>query len=91
MALSSTGSGVCTGERSFAHRGLNVVNVPLGKAFPFGLFVAQNGAAPEPASTEPINGYEYDNSTQFKLVDWKDIASRLDLAIEPSGYDPRAP
>jgi 3-phytase len=46
------------------------------------LFVSQNGAAPEPASTEPVNGYEYDGSTQFKFLGWEDIAAQLGLTID---------
>ena len=54
----------------------------LGDAFPFGLFVSQNGAAPPPASTGPINGYDYDGSTQFEYLGWEDIADELGLAID---------
>jgi 3-phytase len=66
------------------------VNVPLGSAFPQGLFVAQNGKAQPPASTDPVNGYDYDNSTQFRLLDWADIATALDLVVDTNSYDPRA-
>ncbi|HWA78514.1 MAG TPA: phytase [Polyangiaceae bacterium] len=59
-----------------------VAKQPLGDQFPFGLFVNQNGAAPEPASTDPINGYEYDGSTQFEFLGWQDIAAELGLAID---------
>jgi 3-phytase len=55
---------------------------PLGEAFPFGLFVNQNGKAPEPASTDDVNGYEYDGSTQFKLLGWEQIAVELGLVID---------
>jgi 3-phytase len=54
----------------------------LGSSFPFGLFVSQNGAAPAPASTEPVNGYDYDGSTQFQYLGWEDIASQLGLEID---------
>jgi 3-phytase len=43
--------------------------------------VAQNGAAEGPASEDPINGFEYDNSTQFKLIGWEKIANALGLEI----------
>jgi myo-inositol-hexaphosphate 3-phosphohydrolase len=54
----------------------------LGDAFPFGLFVSQNGAAPAPAATDAVNGFEYDGSTQFKYSEWQDIAAELGLAID---------
>lgn len=71
--------------------GHDVTNVRLGRAFPRGLFVTQNGEAPPPASEDPINGFEYDNSTQFELLDWGDIAGPLGLAIDAEGFDPRKP
>ncbi len=61
--------------------GHDVVNVPVGSAFPFGLFVAQNGKATPPASEDPINGFEYDNSTQFELMGWEKLAYALGLQI----------
>lgn len=71
--------------------GIEVINVPLGGDFPLGLFVAHNGAAPEPANTDPINGFEYDGSTQFKFVRWDAIANAFSqpLRIDAQGYDPR--
>lgn len=38
------------------------------------LLVVHNGSAPPPISTDPINGYEYEESTQFLFVDWRDVA-----------------
>jgi 3-phytase len=58
--------------------GHEVVNARL-RGFPFGLFVAQNGEAAGPVSEAPINGYEYDGSSQFKLLRWDAIASALGL------------
>lgn len=66
-----------------------VTNVALGGAFPHGLFVTQNGKAAPPASTAPINGFAYDNSTQFQLVDWHAIAAPLGLAVDTHAFDPR--
>jgi 3-phytase len=43
------------------------------------LLVTQNGMAPPPASTDPVDGYEYDGSTQFVYVDWEEIEDELDL------------
>lgn len=73
--------------------GIDVVNVPLGRDFPFGLLAVHNGGAPEPANTHPINGFEYDGSTQFKFVRWDAVAESFSqpLRIDPKGYDPRKP
>ncbi|MDO9107042.1 MAG: phytase [Methylovulum sp.] len=51
--------------------GLHVVAKPFGDQFPDGLMVVHNGDAPGPSDTSDINGYEYDGSTQFKLVNFK--------------------
>lgn len=67
------------------------MNLPLLRSFPSGLFVAQNGDATPPASTDPVNGYDYDNSTQFRLLDWADIATPLGLSIDTTSYNPRSP
>ncbi|WP_437739516.1 phytase [Sorangium sp. So ce1504] len=71
--------------------GHDVVNVPAGSDFPYGLFVVQNGQASGPSSEDPINGFEYDGSTQFKLLGWEDIAGELDLDVEEDEFDPRDP
>ena len=60
--------------------GHEVVSARL-RGFPFGLFVAQSGEASGPASEAPINGYEYDGSSQFKLLRWDVIASALGLQV----------
>jgi myo-inositol-hexaphosphate 3-phosphohydrolase len=57
--------------------GVHYVSVRLGRQFPLGLLVVQNGEAPGPADTE-INGYEWDGSTQFKYVDFVDAIQALD-------------
>ncbi|HKY35655.1 MAG TPA: phytase [Polyangiaceae bacterium] len=59
-----------------------IAKQPLGDAFPFGLFVNQNGEAPGPESTDDINGFEYDGSTQFKYLGWEQIAAELGLVID---------
>jgi 3-phytase len=61
--------------------GHDVTNLPFGPLFLHGAFVLQNGEAPEPDSTDPINGYEYDGSNRFEIVAWEDIANSLDLVI----------
>jgi len=69
--------------------GHDVVNVPVGRAFPKGLFVLQNGGAEEPENSDDINGYGYDGSSQFLYLGWDDIATPLGLSIATRGYDPR--
>ena len=53
--------------------------------------MVQNGHAPEPADISPINGFEYDGSTQFKFVRWGDTANAFapPLRSDTTGYDPR--
>ena len=57
--------------------GIDVVNVPLGEAFPYGVFVAQDGENANP-----------DENQNFKLVPWEKIADTLGLKKE-SSYHPR--
>ncbi|MEH2176852.1 phytase [Nostoc sp.] len=68
--------------------GADVINVPLGPNFPFGLFVTQDGSN-EPAKT--IDGENV--SSNFKLVPWENIANALpnSLNIDTTSYDPRNP
>ncbi|MCC5641831.1 phytase [Nostoc sp. CHAB 5824] len=72
--------------------GADVINVPLGPNFPFGLFVTQDG------SNEPVkivsDGDEEENiSSNFKLVPWENIANAFpnSLTIDTTSYDPRNP
>ncbi|OQY56733.1 MAG: hypothetical protein B6247_02680 [Candidatus Parabeggiatoa sp. nov. 2] len=53
--------------------GIDVVNVPLGKAFPYGVFVAQDGENIDP-----------DENQNFKLVPWEQIADALGLKKKTS-------
>ena len=57
--------------------GVHYVPVPLTKRYPLGLLVVQNGQAPEPSSTEDINGFAFDGSTQFKYVNFLDALKTL--------------
>ncbi|MEH2409028.1 phytase [Nostoc sp.] len=68
--------------------GADVINVPLGSNFPFGLFVTQDGSN-EPAKT--IDGENVNSN--FKLVPWENIANALPdaLNIDTTSYDPRNP
>jgi hypothetical protein len=54
-----------------------VSSMSLGGQYPRGLFVAQNGEAPEPPNTDPVNGYEFDGSTQFLYLDFRDALEAL--------------
>jgi 3-phytase len=57
--------------------GIEVINVPLGTAFPYGIFVVQDGKNVEPNENQ-----------NFKLVPWENIANILGLKKE-SSYNPR--
>lgn len=57
--------------------GVHYVSVPLGKQYPLGLLVVQNGEAPEPPSTDPVSGYEFDGATQFLYLDFRDALQAL--------------
>jgi len=72
--------------------GLEITNVNLGSAFPEGLVVVQDGAN-DPQNPVPDQEELENNSTNFKLVPWNDIANRFDplLGINPTGFDPRNP
>ncbi|MHC5934806.1 phytase [Nostoc sp.] len=68
--------------------GADVINVPLGSNFPFGLFVTQDG------SNEPANNIDGENvNSNFKLVPWENIANAFpnSLNIDTTSYDPRNP
>ncbi|WP_292854019.1 phytase [Nostoc sp. NMS8] len=68
--------------------GADVINVPLGPSFPFGLFVTQDGSN-EPAET--IDGENVNSN--FKLVPWENIANAFpnSLNLDTTSYDPRNP
>ncbi|MFN6469700.1 MAG: phytase [Nostoc sp. SerVER01] len=72
--------------------GADVVNVPLGPNFPFGLFVTQDGSN-EPGKIVSDEGEEENISSNFKLVPWENIANALPtpLNIDTTSYDPRNP
>jgi hypothetical protein len=57
--------------------GVHYVPVSLGRCFPHGLLVVQNGEAPEPEDTSDVNGYEFDGATQFMYVDFRDALQAL--------------
>jgi 3-phytase len=57
--------------------GVHYLPVPLGRQFPLGLLVVQNGEAPEPGNTDDVNGYEFDGATQFMYVNFLDALQAL--------------
>ena len=50
--------------------GVHYLPVAVSLRYPLGLLVVQNGEAPEPDDTQPINGFEFDGATQFKYIDF---------------------
>ena len=59
--------------------GIDVTNFPLGSAFPYGVFIAQDGVNLDGSVTRNQN---------FKLVPFESIASALNLTMDTS-WDPR--
>ncbi|MCC5613838.1 phytase [Nostoc sp. CHAB 5836] len=72
--------------------GADVINLPLGPNFPFGLFVTQDGSN-EPAKIVSDEGEEENINSNFKLVPWENIANAFpnSLTIDTTSYDPRHP
>ena len=68
--------------------GADVVNVPLGDKFPFGLFVTQDG---DNSPEKLIDGENV--KTNFKFVPWENIVNALPdaLTIDTTSYNPRNP
>ena len=57
--------------------GVDFSPVPIGRNYPLGLMVVQNGDAPGPDDPSPVNGYEFDGSTQFKYVSFLDALKAI--------------
>ena len=57
--------------------GVHYLPVPIGRRYPLGLLVVQNGDAPEPSSTDPVNWSEFNGSTQRKYVDFSETLTAL--------------
>ncbi|MEL7333364.1 MAG: phytase, partial [Cyanobacteria bacterium J06560_2] len=72
--------------------GLEVVNIPVGDAFPNGLLVLQDGANDPQKVVEDDEELE-NNSTNFKFVPWDSVANAFadPLDIDTQSYDPRNP
>ena len=68
--------------------GADVINVPLGAKFPFGLFVTQDG---DNSPAQIVDGQNV--KTNFKLVPWENIVNALPnaLTIDTTSYNPRNP
>jgi len=61
--------------------GVDVVNVPLGRAFPKGLFVAHDGQDDPPFPN--LDEDELENAaTNFTYADWSAIAKELDIIVD---------
>ena len=72
--------------------GLDVINVPVGSAFPNGLLVLQDGANDPQNVVEDEEELE-NNSTNFKFVPWDSVANSFDnpLDVDTASFDPRNP
>ncbi len=72
--------------------GADVINVPLGPDYPFGLFVVQDGANDPQVVVQDEEELE-NSSTNFKFVPWENIANAFPdpLAIDTTSFDPRNP
>lgn len=70
--------------------GADVINVPLGDKFPFGLLVVQDGAN-DPQNVVADGEELENNSTNFKFVPWENVANAFDtpLLIDPTTANPR--
>ncbi|MTJ51999.1 phytase [Anabaena sp. UHCC 0253] len=68
--------------------GADVINLPLGPNFPYGVFITQDG------SNDPATIVDDENiSSNFKLVPWENIANAFPtpLNIDTTSYNPRTP
>jgi len=72
--------------------GADVISVPLGPNFPFGLFVTHDGSN-DPAVLVEDEGELENISTNFKFVPWENIANAFNegLQIDTTSFDPRRP
>lgn len=68
--------------------GIDVVNVALGRVFPHGLFVAQDGVD-EPQVVVQDGAALENRATNFKFVPWPAIAEPLGLTVDSEGFHPR--
>ncbi|HEX8347421.1 MAG TPA: phytase [Actinoplanes sp.] len=66
--------------------GAMVLNVPLGDEFDEGLLVVQDGFN-TPDVTDSAG--EVRTNTNFKFVEWDDVAEEVGLAVDTTGWSPR--
>ncbi len=69
-------------DHAFDTDGVDIINVPLGKKYPFGLLVVQDGLNLSDDATEA--------KQNFKLISWENIADKFSLSKDTT-YDPRNP
>jgi hypothetical protein len=67
-----------------------VINVPLGRHFPYGLLVVQDGAN-DPQNVVQDEEELESSSTNFKLVPWQSIVKNFKkpLLVDPISYNLR--
>lgn len=72
--------------------GADVISLPLGPNFPFGLFVTQDGSN-DPAVLVEDDGEIENISSNFKFVPWENIANAFHdpLQIDTQSFDLRRP
>ncbi|MEB3310093.1 MAG: phytase [Snowella sp.] len=70
--------------------GLEIINVPLGSAFPFGALLVQDGAN-EPQNVVKNDDELENNATNFKFIPWESVANAFQtpLLIDTTSYNPR--
>lgn len=79
-------------DQTNAPAGLDVVNVPLGLSFPYGVVVVRDSAN-DPQNAVAQGTKLLNSSTNFKLVPWHNVANAFEqpLRIDPVGFNPRYP
>jgi myo-inositol-hexaphosphate 3-phosphohydrolase/phosphodiesterase/alkaline phosphatase D-like protein len=74
--------------------GADVINVPLGSQFPFGLLVTQDGSdEPQQVTQDPEDGEIQNFAANFKYTAFENIANTFPglIEIDTTSYDPRNP
>ncbi len=74
--------------------GADIINVPLGEAYPSGLLVVQDGSnTPQIVFPDPEDGEIQNFNTNFKYVSWADVADIFPNLpqYDPNAYDPCNP
>lgn len=72
--------------------GADVINVPLGSQFPYGLLVVQDGSN-DPVVVVNDDGEIENVSSNFKFVPWQNVANAFpnSLAVDTTSFNPREP